>query len=50
MDIDRGGIWGCVPFHAAYDFLAVVAVIDIRCKHLIVGVVVTGDVEGIKAE
>jgi len=50
VDVDWGGVWWCIPLHAPYDFLAVVAVVDVRCYHLFVGVFITWDVEGVETE
>jgi len=50
VDVDRGCVWGCVSLHATNDFLTVIAIIDVRCKHLFVVVVAFWDVKGIKLE
>ncbi len=50
VDIDRSAVWGRTLLYAAYDFLAVISVVDIRCKHPLVGLFVVGDIEGIEAE
>jgi len=50
VDVDRGGVWGSVSLHAANDFLTVIPIVDVRCKHLFVVVVALWDVEGIESE
>ncbi len=50
VDVDRSGVWGCVSFHATDDFLTIMAIVDVRCKHLFVVVVALWDVKGVESE
>jgi len=50
VDVDWGGVWGRIPLHTTYDFLAVIAVVDVRRYYLFVGVVVAGYIKGIESE
>jgi len=50
VEIDGGGVGWRSSFHTPDDFLAMVAVIDVRCKHLVRGVVVSGYVQRVETE
>ncbi len=50
VEIHRGTVGGCSLLHATYYLLVMIAVVDIRCKHLIGSVVVSRDVKGVEAE
>jgi len=50
VDIDWSGVWCCPPLHATDNFLAVIAVVNEGGYHLLVGVVVARNEEGVESE
>jgi len=50
MKIDWPTIGRGSPLHASNDFLPFVAIINVRCKHLFVCVVIAGDEKRVKTE
>jgi len=48
VDIDGGSVWWGVSLHTTDDLLVVIAIVDIRCYHLFVCVVVARDIEGVE--
>src|SRR6266702_5423906 len=50
MDVNGSAVRCGSLLHAAYHFLVLVAVVDVRCYHLFVGIVHMGNVKWVESE